>query len=190
MIERANRTILYMLSAFVSDQQIDWDDYIPLVMMAYRSSVHESTGTSASKMTFGHEIRLPIDLVFGQPERENSEQVYGSQYANQLSDRINEVHEFARSRLQIASDTMKKNYDIKTNLFEFQVGDAAWFYDPVRKVGLNPKLQRHWKGPFKVITKLSDILYRVQQSPRHRPKVAHHDKLRKYTGRNLLVWFS
>ena len=190
MIERANRTILNMLSAFVSEHQRDWDEYIPLVMIAYRSSVHESTGTSASKMTFGHKIRLPIDLVFGQPERENSEQVYGSQYAIQLSDRINEEHEFVRSRLQIASDTMKKIYDIKSNLFECHVGDAVWFYDPVRKVGLNPKLQRHWKGPFKVITKLSDILYRVHQSPRHRPKLVHHDKLRKYTGRNLPVWSS
>ena len=56
MIERANRTILNMLSAFVSEHQKDWDEYVPLVMMAYRSSVHESTGTSACKMTFGHEI--------------------------------------------------------------------------------------------------------------------------------------
>ena len=34
MIERANRIILNMLSAFVSDHQRDWDNHIPLVMMA------------------------------------------------------------------------------------------------------------------------------------------------------------
>ena len=129
-------------------------------------------------------------MVFGQPERENSEQVYGSQYANELSDKIGEVHEFARSNLQVASYAMKSNYDIKSNLFEFQVGDAVWLYDPVRKVGLNPKLQRPWKGPCKVIAKLSDILYRIRQSPRHRSRVVHHDKLRKYKGRNLPTWFS
>ena len=61
---------------------------------------------------------------------------------------------------------MKRNYVIKTNLFEFQVGDAVWFYDPVRKVGLNHKVVRPWKGPFKVMAKLSDILYRIQQSLR------------------------
>lgn len=69
MIERANRTILNMLSAFVSGHQRDWVEYIPLVMMAYRSSVHESTCTTPSMMTFGREIRLPIDLIFGHPER-------------------------------------------------------------------------------------------------------------------------
>ena len=56
MIERANRTILNMLSAFVSEHQRDWVEYIPLVMMAYRSSVHESTCTTPSMMTFGREI--------------------------------------------------------------------------------------------------------------------------------------
>ena len=91
---------------------------------------------------------------------------------------------------------MKKNFDIKTNLFKFQVGDAVWFttllyfYDPMRKVGLNPKLQRPWKGLFKVMTKKSDILYQIQQSPRHKPRVVHHDKLRKYNGRNIFTWFS
>ena len=141
-----------MLSAFVSEHQRDWVEYIPLVMMAYRSSVHEATCTTPSMITFGREIRLPIDLIFGHPEREDSEQAYGSQYASQFSEKINEVHEFARSRLQIASFAMKRNYDIQANLFEFNVCDPVWIFDPTRKVGLNPKLQRPWKGPFKVIS--------------------------------------
>ena len=63
MIERANRTILNMLSAFVSEHQRDWDESVPLVKMAYRSMVHESTGTSPSTKTFRYETRLPIDLT-------------------------------------------------------------------------------------------------------------------------------
>ena len=68
MIERANRTIINMLSAFVSDHQRDWDQYVPLVMMAYRSLVHDSINTSASMMMLGREIQLPIDLIFGSPD--------------------------------------------------------------------------------------------------------------------------
>ena len=45
---------------------------------------------------------------------------------------------------------MKRNYDIMSNLFEFHVGDAVWLKDPVRKVGLNPKLQRLWKDHLKL----------------------------------------
>ena len=74
-------------------------------------------------------LLLPIDLVFGQPERENNEQVYGSQYANELSDKIGEVHEFARSRLQVqvASDAMKRNCDIKSTSLNFKLGMQSGF---------------------------------------------------------------
>ena len=44
-------------------------------------------------MMFGQEIRLPFDLSFGQPERESDEQMYGSQYANELRDKLDEANE-------------------------------------------------------------------------------------------------
>ena len=42
--ERFNRTIEDMLSKYISKAQRDWDEYLPLLLLAYRSSVHESTG--------------------------------------------------------------------------------------------------------------------------------------------------
>lgn len=39
-----------------------------LLMMAYRSSVHESTKVSPNEMVFGRPIHLPIDLVLGVPD--------------------------------------------------------------------------------------------------------------------------
>jgi hypothetical protein len=71
MVERANRTIQNMLSAFVAEHQKDWDEYLPLLMMAFRSAVHASTGYPTCKMIFGREINLPLDLVIGRPEIEN-----------------------------------------------------------------------------------------------------------------------
>lgn len=38
-----------------------------LLMLAYRSSVHESTGVSPCAMMFGRQVNLPIDLVMGRP---------------------------------------------------------------------------------------------------------------------------
>jgi hypothetical protein len=39
-VERFNRTLLNMLSAFVTDVGTDWDKHLPYVMMAYRTSAH------------------------------------------------------------------------------------------------------------------------------------------------------
>lgn len=37
MIERANRTIEKMVSAFVDKNQKNWDELVPLVILVYRS---------------------------------------------------------------------------------------------------------------------------------------------------------
>ena len=58
MIERFNHTLEAMLSMFVSDSQRDWDRYLPYVMMAYRTSVHKTTGCTPSEMMMGRDYPL------------------------------------------------------------------------------------------------------------------------------------
>ena len=191
MAERHMRTLTNMLSSFVSENQKDWDQYIPLLMMAYRSSVHQTTGVSPCKMIFGREINLPVDLVFGQPM--NQDKVFKSgdalEYVHELEIGLVKVHEFARKNMNLSSETMKKNYDCKIHHKLYNPGDPVWYYQYQRKIGLNPKLQRPWHGPYVVIDKLNDVLYRIKLGPRCKPKVVHHDKLKPYVGENRPTWF-
>ena len=50
-----------MLAMFAGEHWDDWDDLLA-VMMAYRSSVHESTGFSPYCLMFGEECTLPVGL--------------------------------------------------------------------------------------------------------------------------------
>ena len=68
LVERFNRTLLMMLAMFAGEHKDDWDDLLPPVMMAYRSSVHESTGFSPYRLMFGEECMLPMDI--GLPRRQ------------------------------------------------------------------------------------------------------------------------
>ena len=43
MIERMNQSLLQLLRSYV-DKQDDWEQYLPLVLHAYRTSVYTSTG--------------------------------------------------------------------------------------------------------------------------------------------------
>ena len=51
-----------MLAMFAGEHKDEWDDLLPLVMIAYRSSVHESTGFSPYRLMFGEECTLPMDI--------------------------------------------------------------------------------------------------------------------------------
>ena len=62
MVERFNRTCLMMLSMFVNDRRDNWNELLPFVMHAYRTSVHESTGYSPFCLMMGEECSLPQDF--------------------------------------------------------------------------------------------------------------------------------
>ncbi|XP_058803710.1 uncharacterized protein LOC131671362 [Phymastichus coffea] len=71
-VERHNMTILDYLAKYISDNQKDWDRWIALYLLAYRSSIHATTETSPAKMYTGSDLRLPLDLMRGRlPEVKN-----------------------------------------------------------------------------------------------------------------------
>lgn len=187
MIERNCRSVQAMLSAYVAQNQKDWDVYIPLLMMAYRSSVHDTTKCTPSAMMLGREIRLPIDLALGIPETRISK--CECDYAYDLEKKLIKIHDFARKHMQVSSAGMKNYYDRNINFTEFSVGEIVWFHNPVRKQGLSLKFQRPWKGPYVIVEKLNDVLYKIQETSQGKPKVAHYDRLKIYTGENKPTWF-
>ena len=44
LVERFNRTLLNLSSLAASENEQEWDLHLPMVMLAYRTSVQESTG--------------------------------------------------------------------------------------------------------------------------------------------------
>ena len=56
MVERMNHTLQDMKAKYVSNHQRDWDEHLPLIMMAYRSSVHASMQYTLFHLLFGHEV--------------------------------------------------------------------------------------------------------------------------------------
>ena len=65
MIERFNSTLLNMISAYVDENQKDWDRYLPLLTLAFNSTVHASTGFTPYKLMFSRDCILPIQLQIG-----------------------------------------------------------------------------------------------------------------------------
>uniref|UniRef100_A0A5S6Q439 Integrase catalytic domain-containing protein n=1 Tax=Trichuris muris TaxID=70415 RepID=A0A5S6Q439_TRIMR len=63
LVERVNSTLLDVLQALASEAFETWDRILPMVTMAYNTSVHEATGTTPYFAMFGREARLPVESV-------------------------------------------------------------------------------------------------------------------------------
>ncbi|GBM70035.1 Retrovirus-related Pol polyprotein from transposon 412 [Araneus ventricosus] len=177
MGERFNRTILNHLSLFVSRNQTDRDTHLPLFLLAYRSAEHEVTGLTPAEMLFGRTLRFPCDILFGRPSETPSSP---NEYMKNLEARLESIHAFARERIKLASERMKTRYDSRATHYHFKEGHLVWMYNPKRRRGLSPKLQQNWEGPYTVVKKLNNVVYRVQRSPNAKPKVIHINRPAPY----------
>jgi transposase InsO family protein len=181
-VERFNRTLENMLRMFVEESQKDWDQYIPYVLMAYRSSVHESTKRTPNMLMFGREIDLPLDVAFGLPNNH----VFGTEeYCQTLRERLEDSFEYVRDALQKSAERRKRYYDTSRRGKQYEEGELVWLFNPQRKIGKSPKLQKCWSGPFKIVKKLNDILYQIRK--RDKLKVVHYNNLKRYHSKTLEV---
>ena len=67
LVERFNSTLCQSLSMYVSKNQKDWDEFIPLILFAHRTSVLDAIGDSPFYVLYGREPRFPIDVKYLPP---------------------------------------------------------------------------------------------------------------------------
>ncbi|VDK40536.1 unnamed protein product [Taenia asiatica] len=68
-VERTNRTLVGLLKAFTKGAKPeDWDLSLGRALLAYRATVHTSTGVSPFKMLTGREMRVPSDIFIPSKE--------------------------------------------------------------------------------------------------------------------------
>ena len=148
MVERFNRTLLMMLAMFAGKNRDDWDDLLPAVMMAYRSSVHESTGFSPYRLMFGEECTLPMDIGLPRDQLDTSESIT-SPYALWVRDALEEAYDQVRQHSGQAVQRQKLLYDRRAVKRDFAVGDWVMrYYSPAKKC----KLDSPWIGPYLIVS--------------------------------------
>jgi hypothetical protein len=124
------KTVEEHLRKVVASNQRDWDEKLPLFLLAYRAYTHDTTGLTPASLVFGRELRLPCDLLFGVPpdkERPTTD------FAAELVDQLYDIHNYAQQNLKMASDRMKPLYDKLANSAGFQEDDRVWLYRPTRR---------------------------------------------------------
>ena len=89
-----------MLRQMTSKHQQDWDEHIDLATMAYRSTVHDSTGQTPNRMMLGRELPMPSYLLVETPEQDGRHDGTEPTFVDSLERRMQEAHELAREQLK------------------------------------------------------------------------------------------
>ena len=108
-VETFNSTLVNMIdiSAYVNDDQSDWDVHLPFLTAAYSSCEHISTGYSPNRLMLGREVTLWVHLSLGCSPKTNEEQLTSGFVVN-LKEKMDSVYKLAREHLKQNSNRQKK----------------------------------------------------------------------------------
>jgi hypothetical protein len=134
---------------------MDWDERLPLFLLTYRASTHDTTGMTPGSLVFVRELRLPCDLLFWIPPDKELPTI---DYAADFVDHLHDIHNYAGQHLMLESDRMKSRYDKLANSTGFHEDDSIWLYRPPLKKGKSLNLQPSWEDPYKVINRINDLV--------------------------------
>ena len=173
-----------LLAMFAGEHRDDWDDLQPAVMMAYRSSGHESTGFSPYRLMFGEECTLPLDL--GLPHRiQDSSDPIQNLYALWVREALEVAYDQVCCHAGQAVGRQKRLYDKRAVKRVFAIIDWTMrYYPPAKKC----KLDSPWLGPYLVVS-LAGWAVGVQLHPDSPILMIHFQDLKKIPHpRGLVSW--
>jgi transposase InsO family protein len=182
-VERMVKVVGNLIAAFCQTYT-QWDKNLPLLTLAYRSTVHEVTGFTPNFVMTGREMSLPLDVMMGSLGLEDRSRV--PEYVNRLRTRLQTCFEEVRQNLKQYGERQKKYYNLSTHGEQFKSGDLVYLREKTRKKQISPKLMPKWKGPFLVIKQFGTVyevmtVYRVT-------RLYHFDLLKPCFATEIPAW--
>ena len=186
VLERFHGTLKSALTKYALDKPNGWEEDIPYVLFAIRSSPNNSLGVSPFELVFGHNVRGPLEILKESWEGEKSE-INQLEYFLDFKHRLKKITEWAQQNLIVEQSKMKSVYDKKAKVREFSVGDSVLVLLPIPG-----QFKAKFLGPGIVRRKCSGLNYEVEIPGRRKKYEVFHINLLKpyYTSDKSLLTVS
>ncbi|XP_076876436.1 uncharacterized protein LOC143525877 [Brachyhypopomus gauderio] len=182
-IERFHQTLKSMLRIYCLSHDKDWDEGLPFLLFAVRTTPQESLGFSSAELIFGHALRGPLKILQEEMLSDtppSSPPTNVLDYVSSFRERLHSVCALAQESLSATQTRMKSRHDQKAVLRSLDVGDKVLVLLPVPGSALCAK----FVGPYEVLSRLSDTDYVIRTPDRRKKtRVCHVNMLKRYVSR-------
>ena len=174
LCERFNGILKSMLRMLVNKSKDNWDDQIPMALLAYRSTKQSSTGVSPFEMLYGRIPKLPAHVDNNTEVRQEKDPI---KYVDELRDKQQTLRQFVNNKLKSAQEKQKKDYDERFKTVKskrLMPGDTVMLLDNTSR-GLSEK----YIGPFMIIDTVNSNC-QIRLLLNGKQKQVHYNRLKPF----------
>lgn len=153
--ERMIQTVKNLLKSMITATGKEWGNLLQLVLMAYRSSPHNSTGYTPFYMMHGFEMIFPEEIQLGSALWWNADIL---DYTEKLQKNLKIAHGLARNNLKQARRRQKINYDKWSRPTSIKPGKMVLKKTQGKR---KRELPNPHHGPYKVLHEVRKDVFKI-----------------------------
>ena len=155
--ERLHSTLHAMLATHVDIKQQDWASFLLFVQLAYNTAYSSTVQETPFFLMFGREARLPVDIIIGLPQAQQS--IESHDYSRKTQANLQVAYEIVHRNLREKAANKQTVNKTRTTFPVFKSGQQVLLYRPHTSAdGPNPKLHCPWRGPYVVQSQISPVV--------------------------------
>ena len=175
MIDRTNGTIEECLSKYIGQNQHEWTKFLPLAMMAYRSSVHCVTKHSPAYVVLGFQLSLPIDCIYSTPQ--TALYATTSDYVFTMKQKLQETHQLIEEYVDVQQERQKTYYHRSKYKQNYKFGEEVLVFNPTVKKGETRKCTSLYRGQYIIIVTINNLSFKLEYKKTRKAIKVHYDRL-------------
>ena len=172
--ERMNWTLQNMLAKCVNEEQSNCSQQLPYVLMAYRSSVHESTGYTPQFLVFGQEMSLLLDCMYPKPQENHTSDI--RDFVHNKQQAFQRAPELVQRKLNKKQKRRNAIYNKKVHGLTYKEGQKVLLHHAAIAVGTTSKFASPWKRPFVIEKCLNDVTFKIKEETSTKQLIVHYDR--------------
>jgi hypothetical protein len=139
-VEVFNKKVKKYLASFVDNTTLDWENFLPALMLSYNTSYHSTIAMTPFQLLFGEKPRMPSF-----PNLEIQRLHYRESTSAECYQLLQKIRFLTKNIASDNSAKIKDNFNKSAFPNDFQINDLVWFED-FAPLGKNPKLTPKWQG--------------------------------------------
>uniref|UniRef100_A0A1I8ASQ7 RNA-directed DNA polymerase n=1 Tax=Steinernema glaseri TaxID=37863 RepID=A0A1I8ASQ7_9BILA len=166
LVERMNQTLKNKLRKLLEDVK-NWDDHLPMALMAIRSTKNRATKKSPLELLIGYPMRMPLHVT-AEEDSQDAEDPKADTFSQDsfLVSRFKKLSELNADRIQAREAILEEQakykayYDRKHKPQMLRVGDLVTRINEAKIRSKGKTMETNRKGPYRVtgITRHKTIL--------------------------------